>query len=157
MGRDCGYLALMAGIAGGAEAIIIPEAELDPEVLADKFRASYKRGKAHAIAVIAEGAVFNARKLAGYFKTHEERLGFDLRVITLGHIQRGGSPGAFDRLLGTRFGAAAVECLHHESRSSDRIAKRRHHLYATPDYRKPKERARFKPFSSGRAARCLTL
>jgi 6-phosphofructokinase 1 len=115
MGRDCGYLALMAGIAGGAEAIIVPEAELDPELLADKFRETYKRGKAHAIAVIAEGAVFNAHKLAGFFKTHEERLGFDLRVITLGHIQRGGSPSAFDRLLGTRFGAAAVECLHHES------------------------------------------
>jgi len=115
MGRDCGYLALMAGIAGGAEAIIIPEAELDPEILADKFRETYKRGKVHAIAVVAEGAMFNAHKLAAYFKTHEARLGFDLRVITLGHIQRGGSPGAFDRLLGTRFGAAAVEYLRRES------------------------------------------
>jgi 6-phosphofructokinase 1 len=77
MGRDCGYLALMAGIAVGAEAIIIPEAELDPEVLANKFRETYKRGKAHAIAVIAEGALFDTHKLAGYFKTHEERLGFE--------------------------------------------------------------------------------
>jgi 6-phosphofructokinase 1 len=115
MGRDCGYLALMAGIAGGAEAIIIPEAELDPETLADTLREAYQRGKAHAIAVIAEGAVFNAFKLESYFKNHQERLGFELRVITLGHIQRGGCPTAFDRLIGTRFGAAAVECLHRET------------------------------------------
>ena len=115
MGRDCGYLALMAGIAGGAEAIIIPEAELDPETLADRLREAYQRGKAHAIAVIAEGAVFNAYKLESYFKNHQERLGFELRVITLGHIQRGGCPTAFDRLIGTRFGAAAVECLHRET------------------------------------------
>ena len=66
-------------------------------------------------AVRIPDVIRNDLKLAGYFKTHEERLGFDLRVITLGHIQRGGSPSAFDRLLGTRFGAAAVECLHHES------------------------------------------
>jgi 6-phosphofructokinase 1 len=115
MGRDCGYLALMAGIAGGAEAIVIPEAELDAEALAQKFRDAYARGKAHAIAVVAEGAVFNAHKLATYFQVHQERLGFDLRVITLGHIQRGGSPGAFDRILATRLGAGAVESLYHGS------------------------------------------
>jgi 6-phosphofructokinase 1 len=115
MGRDCGYLALMAGIAGGAEAIVIPEAEMDAECLASKLRDAYNRGKAHAIAVVAEGAVFNARKLSHYFAEHQERLGFDLRVTTLGHIQRGGSPGAFDRLLATRLGAGAVECLYHGS------------------------------------------
>lgn len=76
----------MAGIAGGAEAIIIPKAELDPEVLAEKFRETYRRGKAHAIVVVAEWAMFNAH-LAAFFKTHEERLGFDLRVITPGHVQ----------------------------------------------------------------------
>jgi 6-phosphofructokinase len=63
----------------------------------------------------AVSAVFNSYKLESYFKKHQERLGFDLRVITLGHIQRGGCPTAFDRLIGTRFGAAAVECLHRES------------------------------------------
>jgi 6-phosphofructokinase 1 len=116
MGRNCGYLALAAGLAGGAEAIVMPEIEIEPEVVVDLFRQAYDRGKAHAIGVIAEGARFNARTLAEYFKAHQERLGFDLRVITLGHVQRGGAPGAFDRLLATRFGVTAVECLHQEVR-----------------------------------------
>ncbi|MBU1878733.1 MAG: ATP-dependent 6-phosphofructokinase, partial [Chloroflexi bacterium] len=60
MGRDCGYLALVAGIAGGAEAVIIPEVETDPEVLAAEMREAYERGKAHAIVVVAEGARYNA-------------------------------------------------------------------------------------------------
>jgi 6-phosphofructokinase 1 len=112
MGRKCGYLALAAGIAGGAEAIVMPEIEMAPETLANLFREAYERGKAHAIGVVAEGALFNAQRLAGYFNAHQARLGFDLRVITLGHVQRGGAPGAFDRLLATRFGVAAMECLH---------------------------------------------
>jgi 6-phosphofructokinase 1 len=114
MGRDCGYLALAAGIAGGAEAIVMPEIEMPPETLASLFREAYERGKAHAIGVVAEGARFNAQELAEYFNTHKARLGFDLRVITLGHVQRGGAPGAFDRLLATRFGVVAMECLHQE-------------------------------------------
>ena len=104
MGRDCGYLALMAGIAGGAEAVVIPEVETDPERLADEIRAAYERGKAHAIIVVAEGARFNAERLSHYFREHQKRLGFELRVTTLGHVQRGGAPGAFDRLLATRLG-----------------------------------------------------
>ena len=116
MGRKCGYLALAAGIAGGAEAIVMPEVELEPEVLVDRFREAYNRGKAHAIGVVAEGARFNAHTLADYCKAHQARLGFDLRVITLGHVQRGGAPGGFDRLLATRFGVSAVECLHREVR-----------------------------------------
>jgi 6-phosphofructokinase 1 len=111
MGRDCGYLALMAGIAGGAEAIAIPEVETNPEALATELRSAYERGKAHAIIVVAEGARYNAERLAQYFKEHRERLGFDLRVTKLGHVQRGGSPGVFDRLLATRLGAAATEHL----------------------------------------------
>jgi 6-phosphofructokinase 1 len=111
MGRDCGYLALMAGIAGGAESIVIPEIQTDPETVADEIRIAYERGKAHAIVVVAEGAKYDAEKLAGYFKEHREELGFDLRMTTLGHVQRGGEPGAFDRLLATRFGAAATACL----------------------------------------------
>ena len=114
MGRKCGYLALAAGIAGGAEAIVMPEVELEPEVVVDLFREAYNRGKAHAIGVVAEGARFNAHTLADYCKAHQARLGFDLRVITLGHVQRGGAPGGFDRLLATRFGVSAVECLHRE-------------------------------------------
>jgi 6-phosphofructokinase 1 len=111
MGRDCGYLALMAGIAGGAEAIIIPEMETSPEDLAQELYASRERGKKHAIVVVAEGARHNARTLAQYFRDNQQRLGFDLRVTQLGHVQRGGSPGAFDRLLATRLGAAAVQRL----------------------------------------------
>lgn len=111
MGRNCGYLALMTGIAGGAEAIVIPEAETNPEVIATELRSAYERGKAHAIVVVAEGAKYNADGLARYFSEHRERLGFDLRVTKLGHVQRGGAPGLFDRMLGTRFGAAATEYL----------------------------------------------
>jgi 6-phosphofructokinase 1 len=111
MGRECGYLALMAGIAGGTEAIVIPEMETDPEALAAELRAAYDRGKAHAVIVVAEGCRHNAESLARYFQEHRERLGFELRVTTLGHVQRGGAPGAFDRLLATRLGAAATERL----------------------------------------------
>lgn len=119
MGRECGYLALMAGIAGGAEAVIIPEVETDPEALAAELRAAYERGKPHALVVVAEGARYNAEGpalsgaegLARFFEAHRERLGFELRVTTLGHVQRGGAPGAFDRLLATRLGAAATEHL----------------------------------------------
>jgi 6-phosphofructokinase 1 len=108
MGRECGYLALMAGIAGGAEAIIIPEVETDPEAVATELRAAYERGKSHALVVVAEGAQYNAAGLAGFFQEHRERLGFELRVTTLGHVQRGGAPGSFDRLLATRLGASAT-------------------------------------------------
>lgn len=90
MGRDCGYLALMAGIAGGAEAIVVPEFEVDPESLARVVRDSYDRGKPHAIVVVAEGARYNAAALAQYFQEHRDRLGFDLRVTVLGYVQRGG-------------------------------------------------------------------
>jgi 6-phosphofructokinase 1 len=111
MGRNCGYLALMAGITGGAEVTVIPEVETNPEEVARELRAAYERGKAHAIAVVAEGARYNAQALSAYFRDHQERLGFELRVTTLGHVQRGGAPGAFDRLLGTRFGIAAIDSL----------------------------------------------
>lgn len=111
MGRDCGYLALMAGIAGGAEAIIVPEVEADPEVVAADLRAAYERGKAHALVVVAEGAKYNAEAMAHYFADHKKTLGFDLRVTTIGHVQRGGVPGAYDRLLATRLGAEATEQL----------------------------------------------
>jgi len=111
MGRGCGYLALMSAIAGGAEAVVIPEVETDPEALATELRESYRRGKSHAIIVVAEGAKYNAEGLLKYFQAHRERLGFELRATTLGHVQRGGAPGAYDRLLATRLGAAAVERL----------------------------------------------
>ncbi len=111
MGRDSGYLALMTGIAGGAECIIIPEVETDPEAVASEIRSAYERGKAHALIVVAEGAKYNAPELARYFAENRESLGFELRITTLGHVQRGGAPGAFDRLLATRLGAAATDYL----------------------------------------------
>jgi 6-phosphofructokinase 1 len=111
MGRDCGYLALMASIAGGAEMVVIPEVETTPETVAKGIQEAYEKGKAHAIVVVAEGAKYNAQKLDEYFTENRERLGFDLRVAILGHIQRGGSPGAFDRILASRLGAHAVRQL----------------------------------------------
>ena len=111
MGRNCGYLALMAGIAGGAESVVIPEAEVEPEVIAAGIQSAYDRGKAHALVVVAEGARNNAMRLAEHFEAHRGQLGFDLRVTTLGHVQRGGTPGAFDRLLATRLAAAATDHL----------------------------------------------
>jgi len=111
MGRDCGYLALMSGIAGGAEAVSIPEMEIDPEELAQELRDAYRRGKSHAMIVVSEGAKYNADALMHYFAQNRDRLGFELRATTLGHVQRGGSPGAFDRLLATRLGAAATDHL----------------------------------------------
>jgi 6-phosphofructokinase 1 len=111
MGRDCGYLTLMAGIAGGAEVVAIPEVSSDPEAIAGELRAAYDRGKSHAIGVIAEGAKYKAAEIAAYFREHHQRIGFELRVTTLGHVQRGGAPGAFDRLLATRLGAAAVDAI----------------------------------------------
>jgi 6-phosphofructokinase 1 len=111
MGRHCGYLALMAGIAGGAEAILIPESEVEPEDIAAELRAAYARGKPHALVVVAEGAKLNAAGLLKHFESNRGRLGFDMRATTLGHVQRGGAPGAFDRLLATRLSAGAVDHL----------------------------------------------
>ncbi len=111
MGRNCGYLALVAGITGGAEVIVIPEVEVSPDQIACEFRQGYERGKRHAIAVVSEGAHYDGQSLLDYFRVHEERLGFELRLTKLGHVQRGGAPGAFDRLLATRFGVDAIEQL----------------------------------------------
>ena len=111
MGRNCGYLGLMAGLAGGADVIVIPEIPSDPEAVASELRDAYARGKSHAVVVVAEGATYNAEKLGEYFSKHRERLKFELRVTKLGHVQRGGAPTAFDRILATRLGAAAVDRL----------------------------------------------
>ena len=111
MGRDCGYLAAMVGIAGGAESICVPELAQEPEAVAAEILAAHQRGKAHALVIVAEGAAHDADALAQYFKSHESRLGFDMRVCKLGHVQRGGAPGVSDRMLATRLGAAAVASL----------------------------------------------
>jgi 6-phosphofructokinase 1 len=111
MGRHSGYLALMTAISGGAEAVIIPEVETDPEQLVDDLQAAADRGKAHALVVVAEGARYNAERLINFFRERRDRLGYEIRATILGHVQRGGAPTAFDRLLATRLGAAAVEQL----------------------------------------------
>jgi 6-phosphofructokinase 1 len=111
MGRDCGYLALMAGIAGGADIVAIPEEPCEPETIARELEEAYRRGKSHALAVIAEGAKYKAAEIVKYFEDNRHRIDFDLRMTTLGHVQRGGVPMAFDRLLATRMGAAAVQAL----------------------------------------------
>lgn len=111
MGRKCGYLALMSGIAGGAESIVIPEYETCPEEVAETLSQAYQRGKQHALVVVAEGAKHNAEGLMQYFQEHRQRLGFAVRATTLGHVQRGGTPSAYDRILATRLGAGAVDFL----------------------------------------------
>lgn len=82
MGRKCGYIALMAGIAGGAECVVVPEFETEPEAVAREIRAAYDRGQAHAVVVVAEGAKHGAAALAAHFKEHRERLGFELRMTS---------------------------------------------------------------------------
>ncbi len=111
MGRKCGYLALMAAIAGGAESVVLPEFNVDPEHIAEVLTVAYEKGKQHAIVVVAEGAKYNANALDAYFTQHRDRLGFDLRVTILGHTQRGGNPSAIDRILGSKLGAAATDQL----------------------------------------------
>ena len=107
MGRACGYLAVRAGIITGAEMVLVPEVETPFDDVVAMVDDAYKRGKSHAIIVVAEGASMRAQELAQ--KLEDLDLGFDTRVTVLGHVQRGGKPTAFDRYLATRFGVKAVE------------------------------------------------
>jgi 6-phosphofructokinase 1 len=131
MGRNCGYLGLMAGLAGGADVIVIPEIPTDPEAVATELRSAYARGKSHALVVVAEGAAYNAERLGGYFSEHRARLQFELRVTKLGHVQRGGAPTAFDRVLASRLGAAAADHLL-EGNHGVLIGMQRSEITATP-------------------------
>lgn len=107
MGRNSGYLALMSGIAGGVEAILIPEISYNLQEINLKVKEGYQRGKTHCIVVIAEG-VGKTNEVSKYL---EDKIGYETRVTILGYLQRGGSPSAFDRLLASRLGAAAVKLL----------------------------------------------
>jgi 6-phosphofructokinase 1 len=109
MGRHCGHLALMSGIISGAETTLIPEQEVSAQEVADAVRSAHERGKTHAIVVVSEGASLRASALKKQLDAME--LGFGFRVTILGHVQRGGSPSAWDRLIAARFGVAAVERL----------------------------------------------
>lgn len=106
MGRDAGDLALWAGLAGGAETILIPEVQHDLDELVTRLEQGYDRGKKHSIIIVAEG-VMSASDLAK--KLSEKDI--ETRVSVLGHIQRGGSPTARDRVLASTFAARAVELL----------------------------------------------
>lgn len=129
MGQHTGWIALESGIAGGADVILIPEIEADMVKVCDEIKARHRRGKTFSIIVVAEGAnikgfdrkEMDATRLRhfsgiGEFvsKKIENQTGYDTRVSVLGHIQRGGTPTAYDRVIGTRFGIKAVELVKEE-------------------------------------------
>lgn len=107
MGRDAGDIALCAGLAGGAETILIPEAGYSMDEIAERLKKGHERGKKHSIIVVAEGVCSGVE----FAKQIKETTNFDTRVSVLGHMQRGGSPTAFDRVLASRLGAYAVELI----------------------------------------------
>lgn len=107
MGRHCGDLALYSGLAGGAESIIVPEHNFSINEIIDKMEHGRKRGKLHHLITLAEG-VGDPYSLA---KELEEKTGIETKVTILGHVQRGGSPSAVDRLLGSSMGSRAVKML----------------------------------------------
>ncbi len=131
MGRHAGWIATQAGIAGGAAEILIPEEPFDIDAICERLRGRHDRGRYASLVVVAEGAVpvegtmevqsgekdaFGHVRLGGIANRVaqgiEERTGFETRVTILGHVQRGGTPTAFDRILATRFGIAAIDAAH---------------------------------------------
>ena len=111
MGRDVGHIALNTGIAGGAEEILIPEEDLGLERLVESLNKSRKTGKTSSIVIVAEGDKIgkNIFELKEYVDENME--GYDVRVSVLGHMQRGGAPSCFDRVLASRMGVKAVESM----------------------------------------------
>lgn len=131
MGRHAGWIATTAGIAGGAAEIMVPEEPFDIQAVADRLRARHDKGRFASIVVVAEGAtpvegsmVLQSRETDAFGHVRlggignlvaeeiEKRTGFETRVTILGHVQRGGTPTAFDRVLATRFGVAASDAVH---------------------------------------------
>ena len=112
MGRNCGYLALASAMAGGAEIVLVPEVEIDVDSIIREYHRAHRVGKPHFIVVAAEGARLRALDLCEHLSlSRPGEEAFEVRLTVLGHVQRGGSPTAFDRILGSRLGAAAVELL----------------------------------------------
>ncbi|MCE5201951.1 MAG: 6-phosphofructokinase [Synergistaceae bacterium] len=107
MGRRSGYLALETGVACGAEFVLLPEIPVDIEAIARKLHNAKEEGKTHSLIVLAEG-VMSASELAAKLKDHSD---YDLRIVVLGYLQRGGAPSCFDTVLASRLGSAAVELL----------------------------------------------
>ncbi|HWW54708.1 MAG TPA: 6-phosphofructokinase [Acidimicrobiales bacterium] len=131
MGRHAGWIATYAGIAGGAAEVLVPEREFDIDQVCEDLKARHAKGRFASIVVVAEGATpkegtmavtsrevdaFGHERLGGIStvlaEEIEKRTGFETRVTILGHVQRGGTPTAFDRVLATRFGVAAIDCVH---------------------------------------------
>ena len=131
MGRHAGWIAVHSGIAGGAAEVLVPEVEFDIEKVCADLKTRHEKGRFASIVVVAEGAkpkegtmvrqtgekdAFGHVRLGGIgqllAEQIEERTGFETRVTVLGHIQRGGTPTAFDRVLATRFGVAAIDAVH---------------------------------------------
>jgi 6-phosphofructokinase 1 len=129
MGRRCGYLALMSAIAGGAEAVLVPEFEPHREEIMQAFQRSWEQGKPHFIVVAAEGAPLSAEEFHEY--VNQAGGGVESRLTVLGHVQRGGSPTAFDRVLASRMGTAAVKALS-EGQSGVMIALRGRQMERIP-------------------------
>ena len=116
MGRDAGFLALNSALASGAEAAIIPERETQVDQLEELFKNGFRKSKNSSIVIVAESDITGgANGLAE--RMHNEHPEYDVRVTILGHIQRGGSPSAFDRILASRMGVAAIDALLDEQRS----------------------------------------
>jgi 6-phosphofructokinase 1 len=119
MGRDSGYLALMTGLAGGAEYILVPEIDFTPQEVCDKITQGFDRGKLHSLILIAEGVKAPFADLSEYNGSPgmamgdliREKTGMETRVTILGHLQRGGSPTATDRIVASRMGAKAIDLL----------------------------------------------
>jgi len=125
MGRNCGDIALYAGLAGGAESIIVPEVDFSIDEICRRLIQGRNRGKLHSIIILAEGVVENSYEFA---KEIERKSGAETRLTILGHIQRGGSPTAFDRILASCMGARAVELLM-EGKKGRAVGIRRNQLY----------------------------
>ncbi len=107
MGRENGYIALMSAIITGSEAAIIPEVPVDYDKLSDRLLEERKRGKINSIIIVAEGAA-SAYTVSRHL---EHKIGYETRITILGHVQRGGSPSAFDRILSTRMGLHAIQAI----------------------------------------------
>ncbi len=113
MGRSCGDIALYAGVAGGAEYVLVPEIEYDLDKIASSIKKSYLRGKTSNMIILAEGAG-KRDEIAKYVT---EKSGINVKVTNFGYIQRGGSPTMFDRVLAARFGSKAVDLLKNDADS----------------------------------------
>lgn len=111
MGRDYGYLAMMAGIGSGAEIVITPEHEMEPPEVLEKLRQAHRSGKAYVLVIVTDGAKNDVPKISRYIGENVADTEFELRVTLLGHVQRGGPPSSYDRSLAAQLASGAVELL----------------------------------------------